>query len=292
MECFTIDLDGPVFGVDYGGRGQPVVLVHGLGGSHHNWNALAPHIAHLGHVYALDLRGFGRTPPAGRGTTVDANQRLVHQFIEHLDAGPAMLIGNSMGGMISMMQAAREPSSVSRLVLISPAAPAWDRAQVNARWAILSALYLVPGVGHAAMKRYESSRTPEQRVHESFTLVAADAGGLAPLRDDHIAMARERRTQPWAIPAVLDAYRSIVRYYLPRARYDNIVSSVQAPTLLVHGKVDRVVPFVGSRRLASLRPDWTFAPLNGVGHVAQMEVPDLLARLMDDWIGGAAALSA
>ncbi|MDH3499202.1 MAG: alpha/beta hydrolase, partial [Acidimicrobiia bacterium] len=107
MDRFTIDLAGPVYGIDHGGQGRPVVLVHGLGGSHHNWNALVPHIAHLGHVYALDLSGFGRTPPARRGSSVDANQQLVNDFIGHLDDGPVVLVGNSMGGMISLMQAAR-----------------------------------------------------------------------------------------------------------------------------------------------------------------------------------------
>ncbi|MDH3500412.1 MAG: alpha/beta hydrolase, partial [Acidimicrobiia bacterium] len=107
---------------------------------------------------------------------------------------------------------------------------------------------------------------------------------LEPLKAEHIAAVRERRTLPWALPAVLAAYRSIAARLLP-FRLDPMVAGVHAPTLLIHGRVDHVVPFAAAERLADLRPDWRFVPLDDVGHVAQMEVPKVVATAIDDWIG-------
>ena len=61
----TVELGGPVHYVDYGGNadGPVVVLVHGLGGSHLNWDLLAPHLTPHARVVALDLPGFGRSEP-------------------------------------------------------------------------------------------------------------------------------------------------------------------------------------------------------------------------------------
>lgn len=290
MKSFVVDLDGPVYAVDHGGSGQPIVLVHGLGGSHQNWNGVAPRLRHLGRVFALDLRGFGRTPLAG-GSSVEDNRRLIDSFIAYLDDGPAVVVGNSMGGLVSLAQAAQRPETVDRLVLISPAAPVWDPAQVDPRWAAMNLLYLIPGVGRVAVTAYERSRTPSQRVRESFSLVAADPDRLTPLFADHVALATERRRQPWAISAFLEAYRSIVGQLPPR-RYDRMVRSVRAPTLLLHGRADRVVPIGAAERLSRLRPDWAYVPLENVGHVAQMEAPDKVVELIDRFYQADEAISA
>ncbi|MGH2725225.1 MAG: alpha/beta fold hydrolase [Actinomycetota bacterium] len=83
-----------------------MVLMHGLGGSHLNWMRLGPRLAERARVYAPDMAGFGRTPPAARSTSVWANQRLLDRFLEVVTGAPAILVGNSMGGMISILEAA------------------------------------------------------------------------------------------------------------------------------------------------------------------------------------------
>ena len=63
MEQRVIDLGGPVHYLDFGGAGSPMVLVHGLGGSAINWQSVGSLLAERHRVVALDLPGFGRTPP-------------------------------------------------------------------------------------------------------------------------------------------------------------------------------------------------------------------------------------
>src|SRR5439155_26415196 len=82
-----VDVHGPVHFREWNGPpGGPVfVLVHGLGGSLLNWALVAPGLARRGRVLALDLAGFGLTPPAGRTAAVGSNRRVVDGFMKALD---------------------------------------------------------------------------------------------------------------------------------------------------------------------------------------------------------------
>ncbi len=100
-----------------------MVLIHGLGGSHLNWLEAGPRLAARARVLALDLAGFGNTPLAGRSARVRANQRLLGRFIDQVVGEPAILVGNSMGGMIALLEAADHPRRAAALVLVDPAMP-------------------------------------------------------------------------------------------------------------------------------------------------------------------------
>src|SRR4051812_50113587 len=109
----TVDLGGPVHLVDHGGRpdGPTVVLVHGLGGSHLNWDLLAPLLTPHGRVLALDLPGFGRSEPGSRRATVPANVAVLRRFITGVAGGRAGLAGNPGGGVISLLTAPSAPQA-------------------------------------------------------------------------------------------------------------------------------------------------------------------------------------
>src|SRR3712207_8877565 len=94
----TVDIDGPVHHVDFGGRadGPIVVLVHGLGGSHLNWDLFAPLLTPHARVHALDLPGFGRSEPEQRTANVRDNVRVLDRFVREVTGGPVVLVGNSM----------------------------------------------------------------------------------------------------------------------------------------------------------------------------------------------------
>ena len=103
MRHRTVDLDGPVHYIDFGGEGKPLVMVHGLGGNAMNWMAVGPEFAKTHHAVALDLAGFGRTPLFRRSAAVGENAALVHRFIEEVIGEPVVLMGNSMGGHIAIL---------------------------------------------------------------------------------------------------------------------------------------------------------------------------------------------
>ena len=97
------DLNGDVHWVNFGGPEDPndttppIVLVHGLGGSHLNWVRVAPTLAKHTRVYAVDLPGFGLTQAHGRTTHVHSNTALLNRFIDTVVEKPVILFGNSMG---------------------------------------------------------------------------------------------------------------------------------------------------------------------------------------------------
>lgn len=121
----------------------PALFVHGLGGSSQNWSALMARLADRVDGEAVDLPGFGWSPPpADRDYSVTGLARVV---IRHLDAagrGPVHLFGNSLGGAVSTRVAAVRPDLVRTLTLVSPALPEL-RVQKSA---VPTALLAVPGV--------------------------------------------------------------------------------------------------------------------------------------------------
>jgi glycerol-3-phosphate dehydrogenase len=82
----------------------------------------------------------------------------------------------------------------------------------------------------------------------------------------------------------LRATRSMILTLLGRNRFESWVRGVRAPTLLVHGRQDRLVPVASSEAMAALRPDWSFEPMEDVGHVPQMEDAPRFVERMVRWL--------
>ncbi len=85
-KMIEVDVNGPVHLADHGGTGTPILLIHGLGGSHVNWSTVAEPLSKFGSVRAIDLIGFGHTEPLGRSSAVEAQRDLVISYLrEHAD---------------------------------------------------------------------------------------------------------------------------------------------------------------------------------------------------------------
>jgi pimeloyl-ACP methyl ester carboxylesterase len=290
VETRTIDLGGPVHLADFGGQGPPVVLLHGLGGSHVNWVRLGPLLAERARVLAPDLAGFGRTPPAGRRTTVQANARLVDRFIAEVAGGPAILVGNSMGGMIAILEAALRPASVAGLVLIDPALPLAPGVPRDRQISLAFTAYMTPGVGEAFVRRRRRILGSEGLVRETFRLCCVDPT-LVPddVVEAHVAMVEARARMPWADRAVLAAARSLVPLVLRRRHYGALLRRIEAPTLLVQGEEDRFVKVESAALVARRLPHWTYRPLEGVGHTPHLEDPEAVSAAIREWAHGPGA---
>lgn len=286
MERFTIELRGPLHGIDYGGEGRLVLLVHGLGGSSVNWTEIGEGMTRLGKVVAPDLPGFGRSPPAGRSATAPKLAAFLADFIESRTDRPAVLAGNSMGALIVMLLAGERPDLVERLILIDPPAPGGDLRSLNPIWAATMPIYFIPGANRALMAWVYRRETLRERAEDGLRVLA---GRDSRIPDEtirlHLETALERMHMPWAYRTYFKAYRSIFRQLFPPWKYDRMARRITAPVLLVHGTSDSVVPFRAAARLAGLRPDWTFAPLVGAGHIAMLEAPRLFLELASDFLG-------
>jgi pimeloyl-ACP methyl ester carboxylesterase len=290
------DLDGPVHYVDFGGPddGPLLVCVHGLGGSHVNWAAVAPRLAGTCRVLALDLAGFGLTRGGSRSTSVRANRQLLHRFLTEVAGVPAVLVGNSMGGLIASLEAAGHPETVAGTVLIDPALPLGGRPD-PATLAMFTGFFL-PGIGSAVMSRRSRARTPEQAALSVLQLCCADPSRVpAEVLEAHLALARSRPGSSQLQREFLVATRSLLRELAHRFRHAAMLRRISSPVLLLHGDKDRLVPIGAARSAARANPGWTFEVAHGVGHVPQLEVPDWTGDRILGWLDGAgrsAALAA
>jgi pimeloyl-ACP methyl ester carboxylesterase len=286
-ESRWVDLaDGPVHYVDHGGpEGAPLtVLVHGLGGSHANWAAMAPLLTGTHRVVAVDLAGFGLTTAGVRPSSVTGNADLLHRFVTALSPGPAILVGNSMGGMISAMVAVEHPESVSRLVLIDPVLPLTAALPDRTVTGNLLQGMLPLKVRMAIARRRDP--IPRSRAAMELVTLCCDDPDRVPedVIDVHLALAERRGYVEETARDFLMAGRSMVLTFVRARRYARMLASIQAPVLLIHGTRDRLVPIRVARVAAAANPGWTFAPGTSVGHVPMLEAPRWTAERILEWV--------
>jgi len=290
-----VDLDGPTHYFDFGGNasGPAIVCVHGLGGAAWNWAAIAPLLTPNARVVALDLAGHGRSPAKGRRTTVPANRRLLDRFVREVVDEPVVLIGNSMGGAISLFEAAASPNMVRGLVLVDPALPRPLLSPVDPLVALRFAIVSIPGLGEAVFSRRRARLTARQQVEETLALCCVDASRIPPdVLALGVALAEERWGYEYAAADFLAAGRSLMRVLARSRRFAETASKVRAPVLLVHGAQDRLVSLRVAKRIAAANPSWRFEVADNIGHVPQLEAPDWTAQNVLDWMRAESLLPA
>jgi pimeloyl-ACP methyl ester carboxylesterase len=276
---------GPIDGAVDGSPRERALYVHGLGGASTNWTDLAALLAVRFDGWALDLPGFGRSQPPPRGRySIRGHVRAVVDVLEHVAgqpgeaAGrPVHLLGNSLGGLVSLLVASRRPDLVASLTLISPAMPVYRVPPAFTR-ALL--LLLVPGIPALAERRL-AGITPEESVRAMVRMCFGDPSQVPAERiEQSVQEMRERAGQPWADRALTRSMRGLITSYLRvgAANAWRAARSLRTPTLVVWGSRDRLVDPALAPRVAAAVPDARLLVLEGVGHVAMLEAPEPTAR--------------
>lgn len=284
MKSHFIDVDGPTHYLEAGEGDSTLVLVHGIGASYLTWQPVVQPLAERHRVLVLDLIGFGFTPPHGRKTTVQRSAELLNDFIEVMTDQPVTLIGNSMGGLVSMLAAVDRPELAKKLVLVNTALPVVSVRSISRDRQRL-VLPLLPLLGNSAARYYYHERSPEDEVDDTLRLVLSNGASVDPLyRAAAIEMARARREMEWSIHAFTEAARSIAVELASQRRFRRLMHHVTQPTLLIHGTEDKVVPPRSAWWAAKERPDWAFEMIEDMGHTPHIEDPDLFTSLVEDWL--------
>jgi 3-oxoadipate enol-lactonase len=242
------------------GDGPPLLLMHGAEASRLMFTALMPHLARHFTVIAYDQRDCGDSDGPEAGSNLGDLADDARHLITTLGLGGAHVFGSSFGGRVAQALALRHPPSVDRLVLGST----WP-------------------------------------LPEAYDALCPDAQRLADLRRQLPATAQELAT--WFFPEAFLQQRPELRDVFANARpesarsarraatvqstLDADVSAIAAPTLLLAGELDRVVPpsvtLSMARRIGGARA----ALLPGIGHATALQAPELLAQhlvrfLLDD----------
>lgn len=254
----------------------PAVYVHGLSGSATNWTDLAGLLAPRAAGTAVDLPGFGHSPPlAVPDWSPQAHADALLCFLAGRNRR-VHLVGNSMGGALAIEVAARRPELVASLTLVSPAVP--DRRPDPRRISDPRlALALVPVLGRRA-RAAVTALTPEERARQVIDICFGDPGRVPPERMAEFAAEIDRRNRlPWTREAVNRTAVAMIRSWAGGALW-RAAARVRAPSLVVWGDRDRLVAPRLAARTAAAIPGAELLLLPGVGHVAQMEVPDVVAE--------------
>jgi pimeloyl-ACP methyl ester carboxylesterase len=268
--------DTPATGSD----AEPAVYVHGLGGSSQNFTDLAGLLADRFDAQAIDLPGFGYSDPSRR-YSIPALADILTAYLEHSARGAVHLVGNSLGGSIAVRVAALRPDLVRTLTLVSPAMPFLNPRR-TAQGPLLPVLALPRAERLFAWGM--ARMTVEEMADQVMTACFGDTSKVnAQRRAEAIEEIKLRYTVAHYPRAYLGTLRGLVssflRAYLPGAGSQwRLAANIVAPTLVIGGLDDRLVDPRVPAQVARVIPDSRLLILPRVGHVAQMEVPRLVAR--------------
>jgi pimeloyl-ACP methyl ester carboxylesterase len=240
---------------DTGPKDAPaVLLLHGFGASLHTWEEWARLLSDEFRVVRLDLPGFGLTGPDPTGDYTDARSvRVLAALMDGLGIGRASLVGSSMGGRIAWFFAATEPERVDKLVLMAPDGFAGPGRAYGKAPSVPFTARLLPYVLPAPLLRATLARA---------------YGDPAALTEETLARYRDMLLAPCVRPAILARIGQAAL-----ANPEPLLQRVRAPTLLVWGEKDAMVPFGNAGDYTAVLPESAAVSFPELGHVPHEEAP-------------------
>jgi pimeloyl-ACP methyl ester carboxylesterase len=248
------------------GELEPIVFVHGLGGQWQNWLENIPRAAQERRVIALDLPGFGLTPPPRVGITIPGYGRCVDAVCDKLGLGRVDMVGNSMGGFVAAEVAIQFPQRIDQLILVSAAGIASAdvaKTPILTIGRVMSAIATHTVVGD----RFLASR-PKSR-HASLALVARHPSRLK------ADLAYEGFFKGAGKPGFQEALRANLNY-----DFRDRLPEIRQPTLIVWGEKDSIIPVRDAQEFERLIPDSRKVVMEDTGHIAMAERPGTFNDLM------------
>ena len=157
-----------------GGSGEPLLLLHGLGGSAANWVEVLPAVVERFRCLVLDLPGHAGSAPLPRGAGVTDFAGVAADLLEAEDGAGALVAGHSFGGLVALRLAARRPDLVRALLLAAPAGIGSGRRFVQA--AVLANATIRPGRWVAPFRfRYAERAWYRRALFRPWFVADADA---------------------------------------------------------------------------------------------------------------------
>ena len=254
---------------------EPALCVHGLEGSSRNWTDLIDLLRSRLACEAMDLPGFGDSPPRpdGRYSIAALAQTVIALIGKH--GKPVHLIGNSLGGAVCVKVAATRPELIQSLTLISPALPDSRPRMDLLRFPVMG----LPRVGTRLVKQYQVL-PPERRVADVITTCYGDPALFQQARFATEVTELARRDElGYAASVLVGSVRTLTAEFVRKGRHSawRDAARVTAPALVIYGSRDRLVDARMAGRAAHQFADARVVVLPRTGHVAHMEHPDVVA---------------
>ncbi len=252
-----------------GSGGQTLIFLHGIGGNRGSFEASLAHFAPRWRAVAWDMPGYGGSPLGDEMTWAGLADALV-RLMDHLGVERSGIVGHSMGGMVAQELAIRRPERVSALVL----------SATSARFGSADGSFQENFLA-ARLAPLERGLTPADIAPQTMPAMFADSSEEAAILRAVEAMA--------TIPAA--TYRAALQCLVSFDRRDDL-GRITAPTLLLSGAKDEVAPAKGMARMAQRIPNSRHHSIPGVGHLANLERPDLFNRSIAEFLAEVEAQAA
>lgn len=249
--------------IEQAGAGEPVVLLHGFGGSTYAWRKVMPGLAASFRVIAIDLNGFGYTqrPKGLESYTREGQADLVLRVMDSLGIDKAHLAGHSYGGGISIWIASRHPERLRSLVLVDSSAPTYANDRRNRLLGLRPVASLAvrallrPGSVRRSLINsvYDDSLVTPELVREYYERLRIEG-----VLDAYVGLTGPVRTPPEPV----------------------LLEQIDVPALVVWGSDDRLISVNAGRRAADRFPRGEFVVLERTGHIPMEERPEELLQVL------------
>ncbi len=262
------------------GVGDPVVLIHGFGGSTYTWRLNVAPLATRYRVYALDLAGFGYSERTDRpvfGRTQQA--KLLHDFLRALgEKRPVVLIGSSLGASVAVRFALDYPEATRGLVLLAPSL-FWNGPRLRR----FAPLFEAPWLGRVITRTLYYLLLANDRATARI-LASAYGSRLEMVTGD----VREALLRPLRVRGSADAARGLVRSRDDRP-FNTRLAEIKVPTLIVAGSQDRAVPLEQVEQAHRALPESRLVVLEDAGHLLHEDEPEAFNDMLINWLANLSA---
>jgi pimeloyl-ACP methyl ester carboxylesterase len=258
-----VTVDETVANVIDVGSGPPLVFVHGLSGSWQNWLENMPAFMDSHRVIAVDVPGFGASPLPPEKITISGYARWLDGLLDELGVEGAAVVGNSMGGFIGLELALKFPHRLERLVLVSAAGLTIEHQRNETALRVMEKGENVAQFVTAHLMAQAGWLVGRPRGRRALMWFVA-----AHPEDLHPALVAEQ-VKGAGKPGFLPALDALTDYPI-RDR----LTDIQAPTLIVWGEKDMLVPLKDAYDFDRLIGDSRLIVYEDTGHVAMLERPE------------------
>jgi pimeloyl-ACP methyl ester carboxylesterase len=266
-----------------GGNGPTHLLIHPMGTGAWSWMDVIGPLSDRGLVIAPDLPGSGMTRPIRRGVAdIFADVQHLDDFTATLGFERVVAHGHSMGGLVGGLFAGRLPDRVERLVLTSAPLPGLpDPPRFPAAWRVgLEVVRPVADILVGAAIRLKADAWRRWVAERDSSRLGSEVSRMSP---ELLSLAAEevgRLVLPWRVQGAVDAAIAVLRALIvDEARTRECLGAITAPTLVLWGADDRVIPHRLIEEVEAAHPSWSSRTIDGVGHLLPWESPDLYVEL-------------
>lgn len=260
--------------VDEGDGDEVLLLIHGMAGSAQTWRAVLPQLAKKYRVIAPDLLGHGQSSKPRTDYSLGAFAVGLRDLLDELGVESATVVGQSLGGGVAMQFLYQHPDYCRRLVLISSGGLGPDVGLILRLLAAPGAEFVMPVI----------APSPVLRAGNAVKSWLSSAGLRSP-RGAEMWSAYSSFGDAETRHAFLRTLRSVVDYRGQAVSALNRLNLRQGlPILAIWGEEDNIIPVDHAYAALEARPDCRLEILPGVGHFAQVEAPDKVIDLLDEFI--------